>query len=113
MSRPSPAMWGWAAIGGIVVAYDVWALRTNHETMSRFFWRHRDDPVSRYVGVGAWMGLTWHLLLGDKVLLPPSVHNHYLRLHPLWAANEAIRRRAIAVMAIVDDSPFEILELVD
>lgn len=101
--RLSPAAAGWMVCLAVPAAYDAWALATGNETMSRFFWRHRDDRITRFFGVGAWMGLTWHLLLGDKRFLPEPVHNHYLRIHPLWALNGAVKKRAVGVIVTSDD----------
>lgn len=81
-------------IAATVVGYDVWALINNRETLSGAFWRAREHPHARYVTVGIWAGLTWHLLLGDKRLGSPRVSAAYRRSHPLWALNERLKARS-------------------
>lgn len=55
---------GWGALTAVVVAYDVWALKTRHRTMSKGFWLAVRDPRLRWVVVPLWLALTYHLFVG-------------------------------------------------
>lgn len=46
-SSPSRDGWrGWLAVFGVVAAYDVWALRTDHQTLSEYA---HDHPTAALV----------------------------------------------------------------
>lgn len=57
-------LFGWLALTALVVTYDVWAIRTHHDTMSKGFWRGVHSPTLRWVVVPAWALLTIHLFTG-------------------------------------------------
>ena len=86
------ALAGWLAIVGVVVAYDAWAILTERQTLSSAFWRTQE---SRYgVAVAAlWGGLSWHLIMGNRQVLPDRFHDLYLRVHPLHRGRIALVRR--------------------
>lgn len=96
------AVLGWTAVVATVVGYDVWALVSNRETLSGAFWRARHHPHARYVAVGIWCGVTWHLLLGDKRVASERMSAAYRRSHPLWVLNERLKAHSAQ---IYDDRP--------
>ena len=59
---------GWGATLGVVVAYDVWAIKTRHPTMSATLGHALAHPVLGPVLAGAYSGLGYHLLVEE--LLP-------------------------------------------
>ena len=74
---------GWAAVGAVVAAYDLWALRGGHETLSAAYAAASEHPVGRVA-----------LLAADAVLLahlwrwPRSA----ARFDPLGAAARRLGR---------------------
>lgn len=85
---------GWGAVAASVVGYDAWALITGHETLSSAFWRGKRQKRTRIVLTATWLGLTYHLLLGDVEVLSPAGHLKYKKYHPLWACHSVLVRRA-------------------
>ncbi len=78
------ALLGWAAIMAVVIGYDAWALTTGNQTLSKAFWRTSENPAGRVVLAATWGGLTWHLMLGDRQVLPDRYHQLYEKLHPFY-----------------------------
>ena len=87
------AFCGWAAIFAFVVGYDSWALLTKNETLSGAFWRTKRKRTGRVLLGSAWLGLTWHLLFGDKQVLPQEIHLVYAKLHPLYRGRDFLVSR--------------------
>lgn len=56
----SAGHWAWVGLVLGVIGYDVWAIRTGHNTMSRAFWLM---SRSRYglIVIAIWAWLTAHL----------------------------------------------------
>jgi hypothetical protein len=55
---------GWALLVGYVIAYDIYAIRTQKvETLTRSFWRLSDKKISRAPVFFAWAVVTSHLVL--------------------------------------------------
>lgn len=63
--RSKTGLVGWAVTLGTVVAYDTWAIRTKHPTMSATLGAGLRHPVLGPVLAGAWGGLTYHLLVNE------------------------------------------------
>lgn len=51
----------WAALAASVVSYDIWAVRTGHETLSTAFGRAVLCPRKRWPTIVVWFFLTAHL----------------------------------------------------
>lgn len=66
-----PAVVGWTVVAATVAGYDAWALSNDRETLSGAFWRARRHHHGRFLAIGIWIGLTWHLMAGDKRLWIP------------------------------------------
>ena len=55
---------GWAGLALVIIAYDVYAIKSKKiETLTRSFWRMTEKPISGSIFTGAWIGLTFHLLI--------------------------------------------------
>lgn len=61
---------GWLGLAGYVLAYDVWAIANNRETLSSGFWRALSCPRKRWLVIGAWGLITKHLVTPS--LLPKA-----------------------------------------
>lgn len=57
-----PASVGLVGMVAVVVAADVWAVRTHRPTISRAVSAALEQPVLAPLAVGALAGLGWHLL---------------------------------------------------
>lgn len=64
---PCPGLYGWAATFGVVIAYDLWAARTGHPTMSRTLGYYLHKPILGPIFAGAWAGLAYHLLVEERL----------------------------------------------
>ena len=62
MARATAGDKAWMALAAGVTAYDAWAARTRHDTMSKSFARALDDPVRRWPTLAFWGYLTAHLV---------------------------------------------------
>jgi len=51
----------WIGLLAYVVAYDVYAMATGHETLTSSYYRALSDPRRRWVTITAWGYLTGHL----------------------------------------------------
>jgi hypothetical protein len=59
---------GWLGLVCIVVLYDVYAIKTKKiETLTRSFWRHTEHKIGQSIFIGAWLGLTFHLLFEKMI----------------------------------------------
>lgn len=59
---------GWVGLIAIIVLYDVYAIKTKRiETLTRSFWRHTEQTIGKSIFIGAWLGLTFHLLLEKMI----------------------------------------------
>lgn len=59
---------GWGGLVAIIVLYDIYAIRTKRiETLTRSFWRHTEKTIGKNIFIGAWLGLTFHLLLEKMI----------------------------------------------
>lgn len=85
LTRNHPLI-GWLGIAAIVTIYDGWALRHDRETLSRYYGRVGPRPVVNAL----WLGLTWHLIHGDRQLLPANLHAKYRKAHPLWRLHDVV-----------------------
>lgn len=90
----TPAKVGWGLVAATVVGYDVWALRGGFETLSACWWRASQTRRGRVALTAGWLGLTWHLLMGSRQVLPARHHQLYLRIHPIWAIHDRLLREA-------------------
>ena len=52
----------WVALASFILAYDLWAIRGGHETLSGAFWRSLENPYSRPFVLLAWIIVTKHLV---------------------------------------------------
>jgi len=64
MRRSNTGAAGWAATTAVVVGYDLWAVLSEHQTMSAYFARQIADPRRRTLLGLVWALLTWHLFGG-------------------------------------------------
>lgn len=94
------ALFAWGVLTGWVLGYDSWALRTGRTTMTQWFHQAKRDRRLGWLLYGVWLGLTWHLLAGDRRVLPEHHHNRYVRYHPLWVAHELLRAGQVVVAAV-------------
>lgn len=76
---------GWVVIGGVVLIVDAYALKNNKTTISRYAWGMQDHKLARWVFWAGWSGLTWHLVVGDRQILPEKHSTLYRRVHPMYA----------------------------
>lgn len=59
---------GWLILMGYVVAYDIYAMKTKKaETLTRSFWRLSEGKLSKGPVLGAWLAITFHLMLEKEV----------------------------------------------
>ena len=59
---------GWLGLMSIIIIYDIYAIRTKKiETLTRSFWRHTEKLMGKSIFIGAWLGLTFHLLLEKMI----------------------------------------------
>lgn len=59
---------GWIGLVAIIVLYDYYAIKTKKvETLTRSFWRHTENKIGQSIFIGAWLGLTFHLLF-EKII---------------------------------------------
>lgn len=63
-----PGVIGWCALVAGAAGFDVWAIRTQHPTLSRTLGRGLAHPLLGPILAGAWAGLSYHLLIEE--LLP-------------------------------------------
>ena len=66
--HPEHGHLGWAAVGGFVAAWDIWAALTEHETLSGAYARALRSPRSRVITTVATAYLVVHLQGQPKVL---------------------------------------------
>lgn len=59
--RRSDSTPAWFAVAGVVVVYDVWALRTSRETLTCGWHRALAHPRRRWAVIVLWLWLTVHL----------------------------------------------------
>lgn len=105
-SERSPALYGWAGIAAVVIAYDAWALFTGQETLSGYYERVTRSKKARLLAINAlWGGLWWHLARGDMQILPPAAQARYRRIHPLWVLHDAVIARANSRVVAVSGIP--------
>lgn len=58
--------WGGLALG--IIAYDIYAIKSKKiETLTRSFWRLTEKPIEGSLLIGAWLGLTFHLLIEKQI----------------------------------------------
>ena len=58
--------WGSLALG--ILAYDIYAIKSKKiETLTRSFWRLTEKPIEGSLLIGAWLGLTFHLLIEKQI----------------------------------------------
>ena len=61
LGRPTAGDRAWLVMFLGVAAYDWWAAKTDHDTMSKSFGRALDDPARRWPTLAFWLYLTSHL----------------------------------------------------
>lgn len=98
--RPHCGVFGWAVVTATVVIYDVWAISTDNETLSSAFWRAKQHRLGKVVVGGVWLGLTWHMLVGDHRILPERYHSAYTSLHPLHLGWRKLKERVPILDAV-------------
>jgi len=55
---------GWCGLALVIIVYDVYAIKSKKiETLTRSFWRMTENKISGSIFTGAWLGLTFHLLI--------------------------------------------------
>lgn len=64
----------WAGLALVIIAYDFYAIKSRRiETLTRSFWRLTEKPTTGSIFIGAWLGLTFHLLI--EKLIRKSISN--------------------------------------
>lgn len=59
---------GWLGLVGVIVLYDAYAIKSKKiETLTRSFWRHTENKTGQSIFIGAWLGLTFHLLFEKMI----------------------------------------------
>ena len=54
----------WCMLVLVIIAYDVYAIKSKRiETLTKSFWRMTENKISGSIFTGAWLGLTFHLLI--------------------------------------------------
>lgn len=103
LERPSrSALFGWAAIATWVVAYDAWALMKKRETLTAAFYRGANTRYGWGV-MGAWLGVTWHLMSRGRHILPDPYYTRYRQVHPLWRLHDLAVERGFRVPVVSTD----------
>jgi hypothetical protein len=59
--KPNPAVTAWGTLAAGVIAYDTWALNTNHETMSHAYHRGIEHLILRFACIGMIGAVALHL----------------------------------------------------
>lgn len=62
----SEGTYAWLGLSAYVVAYDLWAIRTGHQTLSSAFYEAVKHPQRRWLVVASWAYLTAHLFRLDN-----------------------------------------------
>lgn len=95
---------GWLAIGAVVLGYDDWALRHGKTTLSKYFSVYPLEGASpsqqrrwNRINNTLWVCLSWHLMHGNRQLLPPKVQPIYRKYHPLWRLRDTVALRSVTV----------------
>jgi len=60
------AGWGWVVLASYVVAYDAWAIKTHHETLSSAFSRAINHPIQRWPTIATATILYTHLMIPQR-----------------------------------------------
>lgn len=60
-AKENPAVLAWGALAAGVIAYDTWAMTTDHETMSHAYHRGIEHPVLRFGCIGMIGAVALHL----------------------------------------------------
>jgi hypothetical protein len=68
MNRFRGGITGWLSVLAGVVCIDVWLIRHKRPTMSRTLGHFLSDPLVGPVLAGAWAGLTYHLLIEERLV---------------------------------------------
>jgi hypothetical protein len=79
---------GWGLLAAWVVGYDTWALTKGMQTLSAAFWEAKNRRRLRAVVAFGWLGLTWHLLAGDRQFVNDRYRRWYRQFHPFWVAHD-------------------------
>ena len=66
----------WLAIAGFVAAYDYYAIKRGHETLSRAYWRSLRNPATRWPSIVLVTGLYKHLVFPN--FLPKADPLYYI-----------------------------------
>jgi hypothetical protein len=61
------ATFGWLGLAIYVTAYDAWAIKYGHETLSRACWRGLKHPVARWPIMYATAVVVKHLMLPEFI----------------------------------------------
>lgn len=61
MERNRHGKRAWLGLVLYVVSYDVWAAKTNNETLSTAFYNSIKHPIKRWPIIALWMYITAHL----------------------------------------------------
>jgi len=63
-SEATSGLIGWCGLALVIIVYDVYAIKSKKiETLTRSFWRMTENKISGSIFTGAWLGLTFHLLI--------------------------------------------------
>lgn len=67
-----PGLYGWIAVAAVVVATDVLLIKHHKPTMSRTLGHYLGHPLFGPVLAGAWSGLSYHLLIEERIVKPTA-----------------------------------------
>tara|TARA_B100001996_G_C18668441_1_gene595725 strand:+ start:1598 stop:1846 length:249 start_codon:yes stop_codon:yes gene_type:complete len=70
---------GWFGMTAWIFLWDIWALRTNHQTMTSAFKKLTQNPYGRIVLTAIWGALTLHLFTekADPHQIARKLHKKY------------------------------------
>jgi hypothetical protein len=102
---------GWLAIGAVVVGYDDWALKHGKITLSKYFAEHPSEAATiqrrknwNRINNVLWICLSWHLMHGNRYLLPTRLQPTYRKYHPLWRLHDTVALKPIVVYDVARES---------
>lgn len=68
--KARPGLYGWLTVLAVVVGADEWLIRHHYPTVSRTLGHYLKHPVLGPILAGAWLGLTYHLLIEERLVDP-------------------------------------------
>jgi hypothetical protein len=95
----------------VVVGYDDWALKHGKITLSKYFAEHPSEAATiqrrknwNRINNVLWICLSWHLMHGNRYLLPTRLQPTYRKYHPLWRLHDTVALKPIVVYDVARES---------